>query len=216
MKNILVRIIAVIMAALILATALPLTLLAAELDFDAENGEKLDDPGYIEVNDGYVKIQVSKDNGGFYIGLVEGDKLTKADDNKHLLYPDSDYDTSFTTFRVKQDGQVRDYIFGGDYSYLGLETSEVSVYKSADNAITAEWSVGGIVFKQVLAYMDTNSNMHGMAYITYSVENNSGKAIEDVDARVMMDTTLGFQDYAIYMTANENGSFDMISSEKSI
>ena len=217
MKKILVKILTVTIAVLTLAAALPLNMLADGSGVGiTQTGEELGDPGYIEVNDGYVKIQVSEDNGGFYIGLVEGDKLTKADNNKHLLYPDSDYDTSFTTFRVKQDGKTTDYIFGGDYSHLGLETSEVNVFKSADNAITAEWSVGGLTFTQIIAYMDTNSAMHGMAYITYSVENKTGKAVEDIDARVMMDTTLGYQDYAIYMTANENGSFEMVSNEKTI
>ncbi len=217
MKKILVKILTVTIAVLTLAAALPLNMLADGSGVGVkQTGEELGDPGYIEVSDGYVKIQVSEDNGGFYIGLVEGDKLTKADDNKNLLYPDSDYDTSFTTFRVTQEGKARDYIFGGDYSHLGLETSEVNVYKSADNAITAEWSVGGLIFKQIIAYMDTNSPMHGMAYITYSVENTSGKAVEDIDARVMMDTTLGYQDYAIYMTANENGSFEMVTNEKTI
>ena len=213
MKKILVKILTVTIAVLTLAAALPLNMLADGSGVGTTADGELGDPGYIEVSDGYVKIQVSEDNGGFYIGLVEGDKLTKADNNKHLIYPDSDYDTSFTTFRVTQDGKTTDYIFGGDYSHLGLETSEVNVYKSADNAITAEWSVGGLTFTQIIAFMDTNSAMHGMAYITYSVENKTGKAVEDIDARVMMDTTLGYQDYAIYMTANENGSFEMVSNE---
>ncbi len=217
MKKILVKILTVTIAVLTLAAALPLNMLAEGSGVNAtQTDDQLGDPGYIEVSDGYVKIQVSEDNGGFYIGLVEGDKLTKADDNKNLLYPDSDYDTSFTSFRVNQGGVTRDYIFGGDYSHLGLETSEVNVYQSADNAITAEWSVGGITFTQIIAYMDTNSAMHGMAYITYSVQNGSGEAIEDIDARVMMDTALGYQDYAIYMTANENGSFDMVTTEKTV
>ena len=216
MKKILVKILTVTIAVLTLAAALPLNMLADGSGVGSTADGELGDPGYIEVSDGYVKIQVSEDNGGFYIGLVEGDKLTKADNNKHLIYPDSDYDTSFTTFRVTQDGKTTDYIFGGDYSHLGLETSEVNVYKSADNAITAEWSVGGLAFTQILAFMDTNSAMHGMAYLTYSVENRSGKAVEDIDARVMMDTTLGYQDYAFYMTANENGSFEMVSKEKTI
>lgn len=146
MKKILVKILTVTIAVLTLAAALPLNMLADGSAVGATDAT-VSGPGYIEVSDGYVKIQVSEDNGGFYVGLVEGDKLTKADDNKNLLYPDSDYDTSFTTFRVKQGGQTRDFIFGGDYSHLGLETSEVKTYKSADNAITSEWSVGGLFFK---------------------------------------------------------------------
>ena len=140
MKKILVKILTVTIAVLTLAAALPLNMLAIGAGVEkTQDSDQLNGPGYIEVSDGYVKIQVSEKNGGFYIGLVEGDKLTKADDNKNLLYPDSDYDTSFTTFRVKQGGVTRDYIFGGDYSHLGLQTSDVSVYRSADNAITAEY-----------------------------------------------------------------------------
>ena len=216
MKKIMVKILTVLVALSILTSSLPLVILADEISSDEAAREQLSSPGYIEVSDGYVKIQVSEDNGGFYIGLVEGDKLTKADNNKHLIYPDSDYDTSFTTFRVKQDGKTRDFIFGGDYSHLGLATSEVNVEKTADNAISAVWSVGGIIFTQTIAFMDTNSSMHGMAYITYGVQNKSGTPIEDIDARVMMDTALGVQDYAIYMTAKENGSFDMVTKEKTV
>lgn len=216
MKKLSVRIITIMIAIFTLVAALPMNVLANGSVAEEASGDQLSSPGYIEVNDGYIKIQVSEDNGGFYIGLVEGDKLTKADDNKNLLFPESEYDTSFTTFRVKQDGVTRDYIFGGDYSHLGLETSDVRVYKSADNAITAEWSVGGLVFTQIIAFMDTNSAMHGMAYITYSVENKSSSAIEDIQARVMMDTALGYQDYAIYMTANENGSYSAVTNEKTI
>ena len=217
MKKQFVKILSLLIAVLTLVVSLPMAAFAETVVAASDpSGDQLSDPGYIEVNDGYIQIQVSKQNGGFYIGLVEGDKLTKADDNKNLLFPDSDYDTSFTSFRVKQDGKTTDYIFGGDYSHLGLETSEVSVFKSADNAITAVWTVGGITFTQILAYMDTNSVMHGMAYVTYSVENNSGSPIEDVQARVMMDTALGYQDYAIYMTANDNGSFNSVTTEKTI
>ena len=62
----------------------------------AENLNKAD---YEELNDGYLKVVVSAKNGGFLIDTVEGDKLNKADDNKYLLFPDENYDTSYTSFR---------------------------------------------------------------------------------------------------------------------
>ena len=113
MKKILVKILTVTIAVLTLAAALPLNMLAGGSAV-GETDATVSSPGYIEVSDGYVKIQVSEENGGFYVGLEEGDKLTKADNNKNLLYPDSDYDTSFTTFRVKRGEETRDFIFGGD------------------------------------------------------------------------------------------------------
>ena len=125
MKKQLVKILSLLIAVLTLVASLPMAAFAETVVAASDpSGDQLSDPGYIEVNDGYIQIQVSKQNGGFYIGLVEGDKLTKADDNKNLLFPDSDYDTSFTSFRVKQDGKTTDYIFGGDYSHLGLDAPD--------------------------------------------------------------------------------------------
>ena len=69
----------------------------------AENLNKAD---YEELNDGYLKVVVSAKNGGFLIDTVEGDKLNKADDNKYLLFPDENYDTSYTSFRVKRGDEV--------------------------------------------------------------------------------------------------------------
>jgi hypothetical protein len=72
MKKILVKILTVTIAVLTLTAALPINMLATGADVaTAQSGDELGDPGYIEVSDGYVKIQVSQDNGGFYIGLVE-------------------------------------------------------------------------------------------------------------------------------------------------
>ena len=168
------------------------------------------------MDDGHLKIQVSQSNGGFYIGTLEGDKLTKSDNNKNLLYPDESFDTSFTSFRVTRDGKRSEYIFGRDYSYLGLESSGVLVYKNADNAITAEWSVDGLLFKQIIALMGQDTYQHGMAYVSYSVENISGADVEDIEARVMLDTALGYQDYAYYMLGQTDGSYVAVNKEKTI
>ena len=93
----------------------------------AENLNKAD---YEELNDGYLKVVVSAKNGGFLIDTVEGDKLNKADDNKYLLFPDENYDTSYTSFRVKRGNEVKDYIFGRKYGFLGKDSSDVTLVKT--------------------------------------------------------------------------------------
>ena len=52
------------------------------------------------VSDAYISVSVSRENGGFTVKTVEGDRLKKSDNNKKLLYHDGQYDTSFLSFRV--------------------------------------------------------------------------------------------------------------------
>ena len=217
MKNVFLRVATIFMTAALLFAALPIAALADGTDKPSDTAaEDVNSPGYIEVDDGYLKIQVSESNGGFFVGTVEGDKLLKSDNNKFLLYPDESFDTSFTSFRVTKGGKKSEYIFGRDYSYLGLECSDVVVYKNADNAITAEWSVDGLLFKQIIALMGQDTYQHGMAYVSYSVDNLSGEDVESIEARVMMDTALGYQDYAYYMLGQTDGSFVTVDKEKTI
>ena len=217
MKRIGMKMIAMLMVASMLFAGLPIHALADGTQSAVEAiTEIVNDPGYLEVSDGYVKVQVSKSNGGFYVGTEEGDKLSKSDDNKNLLYPDSTFDTSFTSFRVTRDGVTRDYVFGRDYSYLGLACEKVSVTQTADNAIEATWVVDGLRFTQTIALMGADSNQHGMAYISYQVTDLSGVAVENVDARVMMDTALGLQDYAIYMLGHSDGTYTTVEEETTV
>ena len=125
--------------------------------------------GYEELSDGYISVKVSKKNGGFLIDTVEGDKLNKADNNKFLLYPSDDFDTSYTTFRVTRDGNVNDYIFGRDYGFLGTKSTGVTLTKNSDS-IEAKCSVDGLEFTQITTLENTKSEMHGMVRISYSVK----------------------------------------------
>ena len=62
----------------------------------------------------FIRVSVSKKNGGFTVATREGDRLKKSDNNKKLLYHDGEYDTSFVTFRVTDaGGDTKDYLFGG-------------------------------------------------------------------------------------------------------
>ena len=76
------RLLAVFLAMMLLCGALPLNVFA----------EEAGQPNYIELSDGYLSVKVSTENGGFLIDTVEGNQLKKSDDNKFLLYPDSDFE----------------------------------------------------------------------------------------------------------------------------
>jgi hypothetical protein len=195
------RLLAIFIAMMIFCGALPLNVFAVEAS----------QPNYIELSDGYLSVRVSRENGGLLIDTVEGNQLKKSDDNKNLLYPDSDFDTSYTSFRVKRGGEVKDYIFGRDYSYLGVTTSAVEIEK-VNNSISATWSVDGLTFIQTVTLLDTTANQHGMAFITYEVENAGADA--EIEARIMMDTALGYQDYAIYELTQGNGEYVTVESEQ--
>ena len=226
MKRVTKRIVSMLLALLLLLTALPLSVFADELTEGEDNTQNTsggsnhiisrNTPDYMEISDGYVTVKVSVHNGGFYVGTAEGDVIVKSDDNKDLVYSDDDFDTSFTSFRIKRGEKVSEYIFGRSYAYLGIETSAVNVYKSADNAIVAEWQVDGILFKQTIALMGADTYQHGMAYVAYSATNVSGEAADSIEARVLMDTALGSTDYGYYMLGQNDGSYVTVEEEKSV
>ena len=172
MKKIFVRIFVLLMAFAIACASLPISTLAAGKEQTKKSEanaadvlEKVNNLGFIELNDGYISVKISTSNGGYYMSTVEGDVISKSDNNSDLVYSDSTFDTSFTSFRVTRDGKTQDYIFGRDYSYLGVECTPITVYKSASNAVVAEWTVDGIVFTQTIALMGTDSYQIGRAHV---------------------------------------------------
>ncbi len=174
-------------------------------DFSAE---------YISMANGNIEIYVSSDNGGFVIRTAEGDKLNKDDNNKDLLYRSADFDTSFTSIQITEEGgDTEEYIFGNDYSFLGLMGNDLSVTKD-DTGINAVWTVKDItVTQRVEPIIDTASERHGLVKISYDVVNGRGKNV-DVKVRLLLDTALGNQDYAYYSIARENTMVETVYSEK--
>ena len=208
MKKIMKRIFAFILCVSLLLGGIPVSTQAAST--------KEASKGYVELNDGYLSVKVSEKNGGFLVDTVEGDKLNKSDNNKFLLYPDENYDTSFTSFRVTRGGRTKDYIFGRNYSFLGLGKNNITVKQASENEIVSTWSVDGLEFTQTLSLMDTKAQQHGMVYITYSVKNTTDSKIDDIQARIMMDTALGYQDYAVYMAGQADGSYTTVKTERTM
>ena len=202
MKHNAKRFLSSVLCVLMLLTAFPATAFAADEPA----------PDKLELNDGYLKVTVSGKNGGFLIDTVEGDKQDKADDNKNLLYPAEDYDTSYTSFRVtRTNGDVEEYIFGRKYGFLGLATSDVVLSKEG-NAIVATWSVKDITVKQSLTLLDETASLHGMVNISYTVSSTADD-VANVKMRVMYDTALGFQDYATYEVPNRLNEYMHVDEE---
>ena len=146
--------------------------------------------GYV-IDNGYIKVTVSEKNGGFGIRTITGDKVNKDDDNKYLLFEYDEDNTSFTSFQVTRNGETKEYIFG--YTYEG--SSKVKVDKVNDELV-ATWSVDDLTFTQTISLEKSGSNEHGTANISYAVENHGAKA--DIKCRILMDTALGYSDFAYY------------------
>lgn len=150
--------------------------------------------GNLTLDNGYIRVTLAK-NGGFGIRTVAGDKINKSDNDKYLVYEYDEDNTSFTSFQVKRGSETKEYIFGG--SYPG--SSQVAV-SSHDGELTAVWSVDELTFTQRISLVQTGSNEHGAALITYEVENTGESA--QIKCRILMDTALGYQDYAYYSTGS--------------
>jgi hypothetical protein len=158
-------------------------------------------PDTVEIANQYIKVTVSSENGGYVISTVEGDILKKSDDDVDLTHRGANMDTSFTSFRIGN----KDYVFGNDYGFLGVSSTEVQT--SVDPAgtwITSTWSVKDIQVEQKITLVDSEvSEQLGTAMITYTVKNGGGAAV-NVQSRVLIDTQLGDKDYGYYELPKQN------------
>lgn len=197
------RFLALLLTLALMLSILPASVLAVEHDaFTLDNG--------------YIQVKVSKVNGGFTVNTLEGNLLRKSDNNKQLLYHSGEYDTSFVSFRVGSGAEARDYLFGGKYA----GASAVSVTQATEGGnIVATWSVAGITFTQTVSLDSENSSEHGMVSVALSAQNNSGAAVP-IQARVLLDTCLGDQDYALYQlsgpTTTETVSTELVTEDETL
>ena len=173
-----------------------------------------EDPYYID--NGYIRVQVSRKNGGFTVNTVDGDILKKSDNNKDLLFHNDGYDTSFISFRIEESGgTVKDYIFGGEYGDSSDPSHNgVIVTQETENGdITARWSVEDYTFIQTITLANADSNEHGMVSISLSAVSSKSDEV-NVKARVLLDTALGNKDYGIYQAVDENSVTRTIMTEQ--
>lgn len=155
----------------------------------------------LSIDNGYIKVELSQDNGGFAINTIDGDKINKDDNNKELLFHSDIDDTSFTSFQVERNGEVSEFVFGEDY----VGASDVVTSLENDELI-AVWNYMDIVFTQTISLVNSGSNEHGTAYISYSAV-NMGEAAT-IKCRILLDTALGSQDYAYYNVGDGNNPVD--------
>ena len=125
--------------------------------------------GVKTIDNGYIRVYVSEENGGFSVSLADGDRLKKSDNNKKLLYHDGEYDTSFISLKIGEGSEAKEYLFGGKY-----DTSEpLKVTQAKENGeIKAEWAVNNIRFTKVISLAADTSNEHGMVSLSLFAENN--------------------------------------------
>ncbi len=213
MSRITTKFLAALMAAVMLLSCCPVRAAEAADPLPlAATPELVETADYLQLSDGYLKVTVSKSNGGFLIDTLKGDKTQKSDDNKHLLYPSADYDTSYTSVRLTlTDGTREEYIFGRDYAYAGLDSSDVTLSHQG-NTLVADWTVAGVTIQQRISLLDESATQHGMASIGYGV-NTQRTDIANVQLRILLDTALGDQDYGIYQLPNAGGEYTSIQRE---
>ena len=196
-KRTLSRLLAWVLALCLITGLLPISVLAAELqNVDTLSNENL-------------QVLVDKRSGGFSIRTLEGDAIRKDDNNKNLLFPLGEDDTSFASLRVTRNGVTKDYVFGGKYE----GSSDVAVTATSEE-IRAVWSVDGITVTQTIRLANPGSNEHGMAYLSYTAQNSGEPA--RVELRLLMDTALGTQDYGVYEVAQSGGGYLTVEREQSI
>lgn len=188
MKKIVKSLMCLILSVALVVTAIPIQSYA--------EGENTTTESELSLENDYTSVHMSGTNGGFYISNKEGDKTIKSDNNKELLYHNDEYDSSFTSFKITKNGQSNVYIFGGDYSFEGIETSPVTVSKD-EKGLSAKWTLGELEFTQRLELANSGSNEHGMVYISYNVKNNGTDDVK-IEARILLDSALGSQDFAYY------------------
>ncbi len=169
-------------------------------------------PDTYSLANGNIEVVVSAKNGGFIIRTKEGEVFNKDDNNKNLLFHNGEYDTSFTSFEVTEGTNVREYVFGGNYSFLGLGENTLSVTQD-DDSILSTWSVDGLIFTQLIQPVwNDSANEHGTIAIFYTVQNTKGTDV-DVKARLLLDTAMGDQDYGYYELVKDDGGYMEIVRE---
>ncbi|MEA4961163.1 S-layer homology domain-containing protein [Lutispora sp.] len=159
------------------------------------------EPETVEIKNDYIKVTVSKENGGYVVATIKGDILKKSDDDKALTHRGTNMDTSFTSFRIGNE----DYIFGNNYGFLGYSSTDVTTVVDPLGAwVTSTWGVKDYTVEQKITLINSEvSEQLGTAMISYTVKNNSGKAV-NVKSRVLMDTQLGNKDYGYYELPKQN------------
>ena len=157
-----------------------------------------------KISNEYLSFTFNQKTGGFAIETAEGNPQKVLDDNIPLLYAEDKERSNGTSFITVRIGD-KDYIFGQNYSFFGIESSFGTVKVGAQNRlIEIPWTIKGVTVTLTAALDHNNdSNTTGNVGLSFKVENNSGKN-EDVSVRLLLDTALGNRIDAPYFVIDKD------------
>ncbi len=138
----------------------------------------------------FMKYSINSKTGGFSIETIDGHPQKAFDNNIPLLYREDaarSNGTSFTTVRI--DG--KDYIFGQEYGWFGIDTKlHEPVVSEQNRLLTIDWDIKGYTITQKVSIsIDPNNSRAGNIGISYDVKNNNTKA-GTVGIRLLLDNAL--------------------------
>ena len=163
----------------------------------------------------YVRFAYDADTGAFSIETKDGHPQKSFDNNIPLLYNEAaarSNGTSYTTVRI--DG--KDYIFGQDYSYFGIETDLYTpVISNGGRVMSVSWGVKGYLITQTAILSEIEeSDLAGNIGIGYKVVNMNGTDGK-VGIRLLLDNALDSKVDAPYVINGEIFSPTIVETEYS-
>lgn len=201
------KIISGILALALLVSSLPIIAFA-----DGETAESTEE---YRISNQYMSFGFNKKTGGFAIETAEGNPKKKLDDNIPLLYSEDkerSNGTSFITVRI--DG--KDYIFGQDYGFFGLDSSMGDIVVSEDGRrIDIPWTIKNIkvVLTAALSNND-DTDTTGNVGLSFKVINESDTD-SNVGIRILLDTAVGNTIDAPYFVVDAKSEATLCETEYS-
>ena len=156
------------------------------------------------ISNDYLSFMFNQKTGGFAIETAEGNPHKVLDNNIPLLYSEDKERSNGTSFITVRIGD-KDYIFGQDYGFFGLDSKLGTIeVKENGRLIEIPWTIKGITVT-LLAALDENteSSTTGNVGLSFKVQNNSGND-ENVSVRLLLDTALGNRIDAPYFVIDED------------
>lgn len=151
----------------------------------------------VSISNSYMRA-MSANGGNFIIGTTGGDPNTPFDNNRRLLfgYP-TDVGSSFSTLRIIDGGNTRDYRLGNtDWSSNGL--SPLAPPTSDGTTVTTVWQQDGIRIEERLSFAhNSDTGRFDTTDIEYLIRNTNGSN-RQVGLRIMLDVMIGGNDGAPY------------------
>lgn len=166
-----------------------------------------------KISNNYMSFSYNEKTGGFAIETAEGNPQKLLDDNIPLLYAEDKERSNGTSFITVKMGE-RDYIFGQDYGFFGLnsETGQIKISEEG-RLIEIPWTIDGVTVT-LKAALDNNeeSATTGNVGLSFEVKNN-GESDKNVSVRLLLDTALGSKIDAPYFIVDTEKQATLTETE---